>query len=661
VGSDDKKEDKGFVVGGISFGFGPGAGQVSAGDPAPGEKTPPARKPQPGAPIELSDALLPLRVVAVVDLVPRGEFNAGAHPPEVPVAVDPAEFDTLFRRLQPKVALEIESVLHDGNRVRVDFAPTSLKSFRPDSLVDDIPLLRSLLEGRRVLESLRDGSTSVDGAASELSRLWKGSSLVSRVLGGVEIRESPAARAAAPPPAAASADVDALLDMVDLPGAAPSPAPAPAPKPAAPAPSADQGRFGAFIAAVAHSGKDKPGANPDAGIRLIDKAISAQLGAILQHPELRRLEQAWRGIHFLASRTPKSGVKLEVMCARAEEAPEALERAIAHGEGISPPVSVAVVDVEVDGDAATLARARRLAEIGEAHVVPVIVNATAQLMGHDRLDDIDRLDNKQALFEAKERVAWRSEANRPAMLWLTMACNRVYARGAYDKKSARVRGATVEELPNDADAATVWINPAWAVASLITQSFAKTGWPCRISGGREGGVIEDLQVREVAVSSYEGDERIAIPTEVFFSTETQRALGRLGLLALAAQPNADSCYVLSAATAYVPPPKRNYDYDTGEDPVRLPQASLNDQLFVARLAQFLQALGNKIGADNPPASIQKVLEAAVWELFGGGNAGMEVQVDVGDKGGKTTASVTVRPRRFLGVSLEEVTLGVPLA
>jgi hypothetical protein len=132
-------------------------------------------------------------------------------------------------------------------------------------------------------------------------------------------------------------------------------------------------------------------------------------------------------------------------------------------------------------------------------------------------------------------------------------------------------------------------------------------------------------------------------------------------LALAAQPNHDGCYLLTAATAYVPPPKRTQDYDTAEPEVRLPQASLVDQLFVARLAQFLQAFGGKIGGDSPSGNLRSVLEAAVFELFKNGPPSMEIAVDVSDRDGRLSASVTVRPRRFLGVSMEEITLGVPLA
>jgi len=153
-----------------------------------------------------------------------------------------------------------------------------------------------------------------------------------------------------------------------------------------------------------------------------------------------------------------------------------------------------------------------------------------------------------------------------------------------------------------------------------------------------------------------------VPTEVFFSTETQKALGRLGLVALASQPNAAKAYLMRATTAYVPPPKRTQSYDTAEEQVRYPATPLADQLFVARLAQYLQALGSRIGASNTSTDVQKVLDAAVRELFEiAPPPGPELNVDVRERDGGLVATVTVRPRRFLGVGMEEITLGVPLA
>ncbi len=655
--SNEDEDSGGIVLGGISFGVGP------AKEPAGGGKAPPDEaKKAPSGPVEVDNAMLPLRVTVVGDFVPSAQFNAGANPPEHPIPIDPTAFDELFRKLAPRIALEVESVLAEGGKVRVDIAPGNMKSFRPDGLVADIPLLRSLLDGKRVLEQLRDGTIGVDGATTELNRLWNGSALVAKVLGGVQTKAqaSPAAPAA-PAPAANDDAMARILDMVDtgttsdadsVAAAAPAPVAAPAP------PTTGKGRFDKFISAVAHSGKSgKPGANPAQAIRTVEKAVGLQLGAILQHPELRRLEQAWRGLHLLASRTPKSGVRLEVISARPDDFPAALQRAVDANYGIDPPVSFAVVDGQVEGDAASFARLRALADVAEQNTVPVLTNASAGLFGREDLEDIDRLDNKKALFEAPERAPWRSEAHRPAMLWVSMVMNRVLARPAYDPRATRIREAQIQELPGEKDA-EVWLNPAWAVASLAMRSFDKYEWPCGITGVKDGGMIENLPVREIELAS---GERIAIPLEVFFSTETQRALGRLGVLALASQPNTDEAYLLTSSTAYVTPPKKTYDSASTEPEMRLPQASLVDQLFVARLAQFLQALGSRISADSNPAEVEPVLNAALHELFRvAPPPGPEIKLElrVGDRG--MAAQVTIRPRRFLGVGMEEITLGVPL-
>src|SRR5271155_3323797 len=64
-------EDKGFLISGMKFGVG--------GDGEPEQKGP----------------LLALRVLVIADLVPQGEYNAGASAPETPIRVDGARFDEL--------------------------------------------------------------------------------------------------------------------------------------------------------------------------------------------------------------------------------------------------------------------------------------------------------------------------------------------------------------------------------------------------------------------------------------------------------------------------------------------------------------------------------------------------------------------------------------
>ncbi len=666
-GEDNNDKDPELQLGRISFGIGHDAQPVTApdarGEPPKATATTSAQ----GAPAAVEEAvpLLPLRVILVADLVPRGEFNAGAEAPEQAVRIDPTDFDLLFKKLRPRASIEVESVLAQGSRARVELAPTAMKSFRPDGLCREIPLLRSLLDGKRVLERLRDGTTGVDSAASELARLWQHSPFARQVLDLVDTPAEAApvaARRAEPEPSPPSMSAGRILDMVDTGTAADADAPISDRAPAvAPETPQSEGRFGAFIEAVAKSAsKGRPGARPDEGIRRIEKALSLQLGVILQHPEVRRLEQAWRGLHFLVDRCkPHGGIRLELISARPDEAAEALDRAIRANASVEPPVSFAAVDDCIDGAAPSLARLRALSEVAEAHTVPLITNGSAGIFGLHDLAEADRLDNKAKLYEAPERAPWRSLTQQLSTRWVSVAMNRILARKGYDSRSSRVREATVEELPGD-EASLVWIEPCWGVATLMLHSFRKSGWPCRITGARNGGTIENLPVREVRIA-YEGNELVAIPTEVMISVDTQRILARYGVLSLATMPNTDEAYVISAPTTYVTPPKRTYDSDTTEPEVRLPRVSLVDQLFVARVVQFLRALGAKIPPGSDPAQVRPVMEAALWQLFEAAPpAGPEIQLQVQGSGAAESVAVTIRPRRYLGVNVEEVSLEIPL-
>jgi len=609
--------------------------------------------------------ILPFRMLLVADLVPRDEHNAGASAPEAAIRIDPSRFEELFTKLRPRIAVEVPSVLAEGRPVRVDLAPTSLKSFRPDGLCAELPLLRSLLDGRLVLDRLRDGSVTQDQARAELDRLWSGSPFAREVLGllpsasgGASARSQ--AAPAPPPVQAPETNVDDLLAMVDLPGASaissePVRARDEAPIPATPA---MQSKFGDLIAQVARSGKSSAGGiRPVEAIQRVERALGAQIGAILQHPEVRRLEQAWRGLRLLTERAQgHSGIRLDIVSARPENAAEAFDR-VARTAG-DPPICCAIVDLVIDGTATSFTRLEAIAKVAEKHTIPAVVNGSSKLLGLDDLKGVDRLDNKGALFDAPHKAPWRSAVSKPETRWVSIAMNGALARGPYDKNSSRVREAVIKELPDD-DGAFVWIPPAYLVGSLIVRSFRETSWPHRIVSGK-GGLIEDLQVREIK-SSYEGEEGIAIPTEAFISTDSQRELARLGVLAIASAPNSDAAIVMNAPTAYVTPPKRTYDSASTEPELRLDRVSLVDQLFVGRVVQFLHALCSKIPPSSDPAEVQPVVEAALWTLFENAPpGGLEINVKAGHDEHGTSVAVTVRPRRFLGVQIEEVSLEMPL-
>src|SRR5262249_54253174 len=145
---------------------------------------------------------------------------------------------------------------------------------------------------------LRDGSISPEAAQAELHRLWQGSAFAREVFGLLPLKSSPIP---VPVPAPdTSPNVDAILAQIDLGTGAGTGAGAGA---GAGAGTTGPSKFSSLIAQVAKSGKTtSSGVRPTEALARVEKALGAEMGAILQHPEVRRLERAYRGLKLLVER-----------------------------------------------------------------------------------------------------------------------------------------------------------------------------------------------------------------------------------------------------------------------------------------------------------------------------------------------------------------------
>ncbi|HMY40216.1 MAG TPA: type VI secretion system contractile sheath large subunit, partial [Marinagarivorans sp.] len=67
----------------------------------------------------------------------------------------------------------------------------------------------------------------------------------------------------------------------------------------------------------------------NSAIAAIDKALSKQLTAIMQHPKFTKLEGSWRGLNYLVSNSETSSqLKIRVLNASKKEISKDLERAV---------------------------------------------------------------------------------------------------------------------------------------------------------------------------------------------------------------------------------------------------------------------------------------------------------------------------------------------
>jgi type VI secretion system ImpC/EvpB family protein len=442
--------------------------------------------------------------------------------------------------------------------------------------------------------------------------------------------------------------------MVDIGSPAPDSRAAPeAPPPPSENISHTVGGLGAIVSAVARGARGErkhPRAVVGSAPEKVGHAYTRILTDLVQHPEVRRIERAWRGLRLLVEQCDfRAGVEVDVVPVtgpeHVEEALAALARAGAT-ESERAPVDVVVVDSHVDATAVDLDRLARWADIAEQMRAPLLTNGAPGVLGVDSLGAVAKLTRRRSTSDDPRSVAVRGFAARDASRWVVLALNGALARAPYTASTSRVRDFSFAEDAADAES-HLFVGAALVIAALCAKSYTRTGWPTQIVGPRDG-QLGNLPVHEVE----DRGQRVAIPLETFVSAEAQGDLAREGFLVLSSAANHDAAIVGKAPVVYRGPTAGARD----DAPA---QATLADQLFIGRFANAVEQLAAAIPADTNASAASEVARATLMELFAGAPpAGPEVDVKV--DAAKHRLEVTVRPRRFAGIGIEEVTLGAPL-
>lgn len=604
----------------------------------------------------------PLRIVVLSELTGRAEYATGPTPHPDPLPIDKASFDRVMEQLAPSIAIEIADPFAASEPLRIDLRWRELKALRPDAIVEQVPVLRALVDAKRIVQGVKERRVSAADARTQLARIlprpsWA-EALTSEVVETSAARPqapAPATPAAAPAAKAASGNpLDDLLSMVDIgtKPAAPSPAPTrAAPEAAEPSPQG-AAKYSAIVSAVAKSARGDRSAPPaivGSAPERVEKAFARILSDILQHPEVRRIERAWRGLKLLVDNADaRAGVELDVIPVETASIEDALRRLAdrAGQESSRAPIDLFVVDDEVQATAAARERLERWGQMAESFRAPMIVNGHASMLGADDLPALGKTLRRVAAGDDPGSIAVRGLASREAARWITIALNGVLVRLPYSAQTARVRDLPFAEEPTDRGA-HVFAGAAFVIAALCAKSYVKNGWPTAITGPRDG-LLGNLPVYEIT----EAGHTSAIPLETFVTQDAQNEVARAGITMLSCAANHDAAIVGKAPVLYRGP--------TAGGRADAPATStLADQLFVGRLANAIEQLAAALPGDADPNAAGEVARLTLAELFeNAGPSGPEIAVKVDSA--RRVLEVTVRPRRFAGVSLEEITLGAAL-
>jgi type VI secretion system protein ImpD/type VI secretion system protein ImpC len=368
----------------------------------------------------------------------------------------------------------------------------------------------------------------------------------------------------------------------------------------------------------------------DRDIAAIDAMISAQLDAILHHARLRRLEGAWRGLAWLASRLSLSGrIKLRILSVTWAEICRDLERAaefdqsqlfrsiyedefgIAGGE----PYGLLVVDHEVrhrpgpgaiTDDVSALAS---LAAVAAAAFAPLVIGAAPALFGVDEFGELSGVADPASAMNTVEYQRWRGLATREDIRFVAVGLPRTLARLPWDEQLDRARGFRYRESAVTA-ADRVWSGCGYLVAACVIRAFESYAWPADMRGydidRLGGGVVEDLPEPLFSVDPSFGLERPAL--EVMLTDRQERALVAAGLLPIGALPYGGQALVGAARSLQTPGKYIGVNANASDANARL-SAQFNTMICVSRFAHYVKVMGrDMVGALKTADEIQRQLQ-----------------------------------------------------
>ena len=496
---------------------------------------------------------------------------------KAPVRVDPTDLDQAIEDIQPTCSISVPYSLCSDEAIELKF--TKLKDFHPDSLVQNNHALQNLWEAKQWVEE----AVKKNLAQQEINtRLEQWPNLP-------PIKEEIAPQK---PPTISRNSVDKILDMVALPD---------------------------------EQSKQSP--KSQNAIQQIETMMKQILELIFSDETFRMLESSWRGLNLLLRQINRenSDLEIEIVPVSFNSLDETLAALTA--EVIDALPSLILVDIDFDNSPSSLDVLEGIAQFAETLLVPAIAYISSAFFHIETWQDIKRLAFLPHYLEESPYARWQSLKKAQSSGWLAVTCNRFLLRYQYGKDNKPRTIPFEEENP-------LWISPAWALGSLICQSFVDTGWPTRFTDWQQIH-IEDLPLNTK-------DQDTPLPTEISFDRDRIDQFIRSGIIPLAAAQNKD--------IAFVP------------DEITVGNTSLRFQLLLSRVTQLVLWCRDHFEKGLKGADLEEELRKAFysfWEKSGhSGPESLEISVGQPDQEDILPVRIMVKPSRDILPSQKQVELNL---
>ena len=339
-----------------------------------------------------------------------------------PIRVDQNHPDQVIEKLNLSLSISLPQNLCRWDHLSLDLK--RFKDFHPDSLIENHPSLKNLLEAKKFAEESKTRGLAEEEIYQRLKK-WPGLP--------VEIRFEPTrAREEI------SSPVDDILKMVAMPGEGPA---------------------------------SPPGSQPFA--TQMNLVLQQILGQVFSDPDFRNLESTWQGLQFLMKQKgADENITFEFVPVSLDSLEETLNHLLPCLVEDLP--SLILFDLPFDQSPRSLDLLEKVALFSETLLTPCLCWITPKFLYLNQWEELGRLPFLPHYFDEPAFAKWRRLKGLPSAKWMVLTCNRFLVRYPYGPDH-RPKWVGFDESD------FLWVSPVWAAGSLVLQSLHKTGWPTRFT------------------------------------------------------------------------------------------------------------------------------------------------------------------------------------
>lgn len=345
----------------------------------------------------------------------------------------------------------------------------------------------------------------------------------------------------------------------------------------------------------------------NARIAAIDKAVSAQLNAIMHHQEFQKLEGSWRGLHHLVFESETSTMlKVRVMNVTKKELLKDLERATEfdqsalfkkvyeeeYGTFGGEPIGALIGDYEFSNHPQDITLLEKVSQVAAAAHAPFISAAAPELMGWESYTELTEVRDLAKIFDRAEYMKYRSFRESEDSRYVGLTLPRTLMRLPYGKETVPTETFNFEEDVDGTDHRKYcWGNAAYSFGTRLTEAFSLHNWCVAIRGVEGGGLVQGLPTH--AFRTDEGEVALKCPTEISITDRREKEFSDLGFIPLVHCKNTDYAAFFGAQSCNR---AKKYDTDFANANARL-SSQLQYIFAISRFAHYLKAMmRDKVGS-----------------------------------------------------------------